>query len=147
MPGCPPISLDLLLWDVLSHRGLRGSLRDAYFYGSSGILAVADMRRRATLEELGGWIQDVERVSGRIPVVVIGANRDPADRREVTEDDVRGLAESYGAGCFFGVPNARDAVERAFRILAERIAGQKFRLGREPRWAHLQAVRSPPRSP
>ncbi len=126
-PGYPSVSLDLLLWDILSHRAYRELLKEAYFHGASGILAVADMTRRRTLQEAGDWIQDVEQVVGQVPVVVIGANRDAAERREVSEDDVRRLAESYGAACFFASANSGDSVEDAFAILAERITSQRFR--------------------
>ncbi len=126
-PGFPSVSLDLLLWDILSNRGFRELLREAFFHGASGVLAVADMTRRRTLEELGDWIHDVEQVSGHVPVAVIGANRDAAERREVSEDDVRRLAESYGAGCFFASANSGDSVEDAFVFLAERITSKRFR--------------------
>lgn len=126
VPGCPPVLLDLLLWDVLSHRGPRKLLLDAYFEGTRGILAVADMTRRKTLEELGNWIVDVEDIVGKVPVVVIGANRDAAERQEVSEDDVRRLAESYGAACFFTPANSSQPIEEAFMVLAERIASQRF---------------------
>lgn len=132
--------MDLLLWDIESRRGFRKLLIDAYVHGTSGILAVADMARRATLEELGEWIRDVEDVAGDVPVVVIGADRGPDTRREVSEDDVRRLAESYGAACFFASANSQEPVEEAFMILAERIASRRFRTDTAPRGAPAATV-------
>ncbi len=121
------MGIDLTIWDILSHREFRGLLREAYERGAAGIVAVADMTRRATYEELGDWIQDVENVAGDIPVVVIGANRDPAGRQEVSEADLRRLAETYGATCFFASANSQESVEEAMLLLAERIAARRLR--------------------
>ena len=121
--------MDLLLWDIQGHREYRKRLIDARLRGTSGILAVADMTRRTTLGELGGWIQHVENVAGEVPVVVIGADRDPANRRVVSEEDVRRLAASHGAACFFAAANATDPVEGAFLLLAERIAKRRILAG------------------
>ncbi len=125
--GIPRLGLDILLWDIESRREFRTLLIDAYLRGTSGILAVADMARRTSLEDVADWIRDVENVAGDVPVVVIGADRDPGTRREVSEDDVRRLAESYGAACFFASANSQEPVEEAFLILAERIVSRRLR--------------------
>ncbi len=151
VPGFGAIALDLTVWDILNRRGYRKDLLDAYGGGTCGILAVADMTRRQTLDELGDWIEDVEEVAGKVPVVVIGVKAEPQARREVSEDDVRRLAESYGAACFFASANSQEPVEEAFLILAERIASRRFRQDRGPRSGTAASssapAPSPPRSP
>ncbi len=132
VPGFPSLGLDLLLWDIESRQEGRRELLDAYAYGSSGILAVMDMTRRATLQEADEWIAGVEDVAGRIPVVVIGANCDLKGGQVVSEEEVRRLADSYGAACFFASANSKDPVEEAFMVLAERIASRRFRRERGP---------------
>ncbi len=127
VPGFESIALDLTVWDILNRKEFRKDLLAAYGEGACGILAVADMTRRQTLDELGDWIEDVENVTGPVPVVVIGANAEPGARREVSEDDVRKLAESYGAACFFASVNSKVPVEQAFGLLAERIVSHRFR--------------------
>ncbi len=128
-PERPAVGMDLTIWDILSHREFRRLLREAYAWGASGIVAVADMTRRATYDELDDWIQDVENVAGNIPIVVVGANRDPTGRQEVSEDDLRRLAEAYGASCFFASANSGESVEEALLLLAERIAARRLRRG------------------
>ncbi len=116
------IGLDLLVYDILSRPTFRSVLQEAFFQGTSGIVAVADMTRRSTYDELGGWIEAVQDITGPVPVVVIGANRDQVDRQQVSEEDVRRLAQSYGGSCFFAPAGSGEPVEEAFFTLAERIA-------------------------
>ncbi len=130
VPDGPSIRLDLLLWDICSQRGFRKPLMDAYAQGTCGILAVTDMTRRKTLEEMGDWIRDVEHIVGDVPVVVVGANRDSAGAQEVSEEDICSLAEAYGASCFFASANSQQPVEEALTVLAERIASRRFRTDR-----------------
>ncbi len=129
VPGHASIGLDMTVWDILDRPASSRWLLATYGHGTSGVLAVADMTRRKTLEDLGGWIEDVENLVGEVPVVVIGANRDAADQREVSEDEVRRLAESYGGTCFFASVNSNQPVEEAFMVLAERIASRRYREG------------------
>ena len=127
IPGVRPVGMDLLLWAIHSHPGFRRFLAQTYLRGTSGVLAVADMARRATLDDLGDWIREVENVAGEVPVGGIGADSDPAGRREGPEDDGRRLAEAYGGTCLFAPANSSEPVEEAFLLLAERIASRRLR--------------------
>ena len=116
-----PVTLDFLVWDIMSHLGFRELFKEAYFYGAKGILAVTDMTRRKTLEDLEAWIRGVESVTGHIPIVVIGANYDKRDRLQVSEEEVRRVAEAHGAPCFFASGGSSEPVEAAFRHLADAV--------------------------
>ncbi len=117
----------MIIWDLLSAPGFQDLLKEAYYHGSRGILAVVDMTRRSTLDHLGAWIADVENVSGPVPIVVVGANRDRADRQEVSEDEMRHVAADFGAPCFFALTNSDECMEPAFQQLADRIAARWLR--------------------
>ncbi len=116
-----PALVDILLWDILSARGSRDVLREAYFSGSKGILAVADMTRRSTLRELDDSIRDVQGVAGPVPVVILAANRDRTDRLEMTEEEVARVAKEHNAGLYFASGTADEGVEEAFESLAESV--------------------------
>src|SRR5439155_20101051 len=40
-------TLDMMVWDIMGERGSRAQVRDAYFDGAQGVIAVCDRRRRA----------------------------------------------------------------------------------------------------
>src|SRR6266704_3599805 len=54
------VDLDMTIWDIMGEKGFRELLKDAYFYGANGILAVADLTRRRTLDNLDDWIDGGE---------------------------------------------------------------------------------------
>ncbi len=131
MPGTEnPVTLDFTVWDIHSSRGFQELLKEAYFHGSRGILAVTDMTRRATLDDVHAWIGDVQSVAGRVPVVILAANRDQRERWEMTEEEVSQAARVLGAPCFFISGPADEGVEDAFRNLAETVL-RRLRMTRQ----------------
>jgi len=46
------VDVDMTIWDIMGEKGFRELLREAYFYGANGILAVCDSTRRRTLDDL-----------------------------------------------------------------------------------------------
>src|SRR2546427_9861571 len=63
------VDLDMTIWDIMGEKGFRELLKDAYFYGTNGVLAVADLSRRRTLDDLDDWVDGVEHEVGKVPVV------------------------------------------------------------------------------
>src|SRR3989304_9581399 len=58
------VRVDMAIWDIMGQPGLLDLVRDAYFTGAHGILAVADFTRLSSLERLQMWIRNV-RQGGR----------------------------------------------------------------------------------
>src|SRR2546421_8469826 len=63
------VQMDITIWDIMGEKGFRDLLKEAFFHGAKGVLAVADLTRDRTSDEQG------ERVDGgvhriiKIPVV------------------------------------------------------------------------------
>src|SRR5207253_5757753 len=68
------LQVDMMIWDIMGEKGFRELLKDAYFYGANGILAVADFTRRRTLDDLDDWIDGVEPLISKGPVRSIDNN-------------------------------------------------------------------------
>src|SRR6266536_64204 len=60
------LKIDMTIWDIMGQKGFRELLKEAYFYGARGILAVCDVTRRKTLDDLDDWIEGVYSVTGKI---------------------------------------------------------------------------------
>ncbi len=63
------IHMDMTIWDIMGEKGFRDLLKEAFFHGAKGALAVADLTRYSTLKELDDWVQSIFNVVGEIPVV------------------------------------------------------------------------------
>src|SRR3972149_1018431 len=63
------IQMDMTIWDIMGEKGFRDLLKEAFFHGAKGVLAVCDLTRYSTLKELDDWVLSVFKVVGEIPVV------------------------------------------------------------------------------
>jgi len=111
------VQVDLMIWDIMGEKGFRELLKDAYFYGANGILAVADLTRRRTLDDLDDWIDSVEQVVGKVPILIVVNKVDLTSNARFQERDVAQFAKAYGAEFFLTSAKTGDQVETAFARL------------------------------
>ena len=112
----------MLVWDIMGQQGFRQMLQQAYFYGAQGIVAVFDVTRKETMEELTGWIESVSTVVGQIPIVFMGNKSDLEDQLVVSQDDLKKYSEQYlDSTGFSSSAKTGENVENAFRTLGEEV--------------------------
>jgi len=128
--GPGELKIDMTIWDIMGQKGFRELLKEAYFYGAKGILAVCDVTRKRTLEDLDDWIEGVYSVTGRIPIEFLANKTDLKDSQEVHEDGMVQAARAYDSPFHFTSAKTGVNVELAFQSLAERIAKDRF--GKKP---------------
>jgi len=117
-----PVQMDMTIWDIMGSKGFRELLREAYFHGAQGILAVADITRYDTLEDLDSWIESVFRTVGEIPVTFAVNKVDLQDQAAFGEEQVKQATEAFDAPYFYCSAKTGENVELVFRNLGERIA-------------------------
>ena len=122
------VDIDMMVWDIMGEKGFRELLKDAYFYGANGILAVADLTRRRTLDNLDDWIDGVEDVVGKVPILIAVNKADLAANARFREIDVAAFAKAYEAEFVLTSAKTGVRVEDAFRRLGALIAGQQLQL-------------------
>ncbi len=120
------LKIDMTIWDIMGQKGFRELLKEAYFYGAKGIIAVCDATRKKTLEDLDDWIEGVYSVTGKIPIEFLANKIDLQDQIQVTEDDMIQAARAYGSPHHFTSAKTGVNVETAFQSLAERIARERY---------------------
>jgi small GTP-binding protein len=119
-----PVGITLIIYDIMGQRSLRDSLKEAYFNGAQGLLAVCDLTRRDTLDELDEWVRVAKDQAGNVPIVFIGNKVDLADGIVIDESELRAEAERHGAAHFLTSAKTAANVEASFRALALRIAAR-----------------------
>lgn len=120
------LHMDMTIWDLMGEKGFRDLLKDAYFSGARGILAVCDVTRYSTLKELDEWVTSVFRVAGPMPVVYAVNKIDLRDEVLVLygEKEIAQHARAFDAPWFLTSAKSGENVESAFRALGERLAAR-----------------------
>ena len=112
------VQMDMTIWDIMGSKGFRELLREAYFHGAQGILAVCDITRYDTLEDLDSWVESVFRTVGEIPVVFAVNKADLTDQAAFGEEQVKQATEAFDAPFYRTSAKTGDNVENVFRSLA-----------------------------
>ncbi|MGQ0798233.1 MAG: hypothetical protein ACT4OI_10300, partial [Methanobacteriota archaeon] len=110
------------IWDIMGHTEFGHLVADTYFAGAKGILAVADLTRRETLENLEDWVNGVRQVAGNVPVLMVINKGDLAGRATFGPAEVREVAEGFGCPHVTTSAKTGKMVPAAFRILGTMIA-------------------------
>ncbi len=122
------VDVDMTLWDIMGEKGFRELLKDAYFYGANAVLAVADLTRKRTLEDLDDWIDGVFRVVGRIPVLITVNKSDLSGQAQFDENDVKQFAQAFDSKFLHTSAKTGTGVEQTFRVLADLLVHEQLKL-------------------
>ena len=122
--GDSPIQMDITIWDIMGARGFRELLREAYFHGAQGILAVCDCSRKETLDELDAWVEAVFKTIGEVPLVMVANKSDLEAKAKFGRSEVETAAKAFNCPVQFTSARTGDNVETVFRELATAIAGK-----------------------
>ena len=108
---------DLILYDIIGDQRFIRLFREAYFKQVRGVLAVFDLTRSETLRALFGWITELQKVEGRVPVVVLGNKSDLKKEVDTDEEDILAVAEEFNAPYLKTSAKTGKNVEEAFEQL------------------------------
>ncbi len=117
------VQMDMTIWDIMGEKGFRDLLKEAFFHGARGVLAVCDITRYSTLKELDDWVQSVFNVVGEIPVVYAVNKVDLKDEVMILYGDkeIDQSARAFEAPYFYTSAKMGERVEDAFRALGNAI--------------------------
>ncbi len=107
------VAVTMILWDIWGNKNVRELLKDAYYHGAHGIVAVCDVTRPETMNELDGWAEAIRSVAGDIPVCLLANKIDLADR-QLREADIRKFSKDRNWRAYMTSAKTGDLVEDAF---------------------------------
>lgn len=130
-----PIEVTLTLWDIMGQESFRELLKESYFYGANGLLAVVDATDAGTLVSIRRWIDLAQGVAGRVPVHLVANKIDLKDKSSVSPDDMMNVARELNASWGFTSAKTGEQVEQSFSTVATTIVQNRFTkgLGLKPR--------------
>ncbi len=111
----------LSIWDIMGNKGLRDLLKEAYFRGSQGIMAVCDVTRPETLSELEDWRSSIGKIEGDIPAYVVANKIDLVEETKLSPADVESFCEGWRCPYVLTSAKTGKGVDEAFLALATAI--------------------------
>ncbi len=112
--GPGQIQADVILWDIMGTSTLRELLKEAYYHGAQGILAVADLTRRDTLGALDEWAGSIRSVAGDIPTFGVVNKVDLATERAIPAEEVASFFTKRGWPWSYSSAKTGRGVEETF---------------------------------
>lgn len=130
-PEGRPMTVDVVIWDIMGKRTFSDLLKGAYFREAKGVFAVCDITRRETLSALHGWFLKFRSEVGLAPAVVMANKVDLPGPARVTAEEIEKVGGTYGAPFFLTSAKTGDKVSLAFEELIRAILQRRARKRRE----------------
>lgn len=108
------VNLTMLVWDIMGQDTFRPLLQDSYFYGAAGGLAVFDLTRKETLDELEGWIESLRNIAGKVPIVIFANKYDLKDQIEIQGDKIEEFAQKNDYQLYYTSAKTGEKVQEGF---------------------------------
>jgi small GTP-binding protein len=118
--GMEHVELTMMIWDILGQKS-NSSLHSTYYSGSNGALMVFDLTRPETLEALPSWLDDLYKVTGKIPIVLVANKADL--HKEIAQERMDAIASQMGGEIIYTSAKIGNGVSEAFGLLAQKMMG------------------------
>ncbi|QRW05036.1 Ras-related protein Rab-8A [Ceratobasidium sp. AG-Ba] len=110
--------IKLQIWDTAGQERFR-TITTAYYRGAMGILLVYDVTDEKSFNNIRTWHANVEQhASEGVNKILIGNKSDWTDKKAVTEEQGRALADEFGIKFMETSAKSNEGVEDAFFTLA-----------------------------
>lgn len=118
------VDVKLLIFDIIGEKGFRQLLRDAYFQGANGLMAVCDVTRGETVDSLDDWIDNAYEVTGSIPLEVMANKVDLKDEMVVSETEINQVSKAFNSPYYFTSAKTGENVETVFENIATKLVNR-----------------------
>ncbi len=118
------VDVKLLIFDIIGEKGFRQLLREAYFQGANGLMAVFDVTRGDTLDSLDDWVENAYDVTGSIPTHLIANKVDLTDEVVVSEVEVNRVSKDLNSPFVFTSAKTGENVEKVFKYIGTKLVNR-----------------------
>ena len=115
--------LVMLLWDLAGGADF-DQPRASYLRGVSGAVLVCDLTREATLSRLPLYVKTLRETSPDADLIMAANKTDLPDLREVTEEQVKAVAEQISAPYYMTSAKEGNEVDVLFRHLGRMLVSE-----------------------
>ncbi len=125
-PEWGEVPVRLLICDIMGETSILEWVGETYFHGVKGVIAVCDITRYSTFEDLGIWLNAVKAVAGDVPKILAVNKSDLKGQAMVLYDEheVKRFASENDARAFMTSAKTGENVELIFNRIASDIIGR-----------------------
>jgi len=121
------VRMILSIFDIVGQHGFSDMVKESFFHGCQGLLAVCDVTRRATLESLHKWIATATSICDDVPMLILVNKKDLAAQASMRQDEAETVAKMYDCPYAYTSAKTGEFVEDAFNTLALEMVDRAFR--------------------
>ena len=111
----------LQIWDTAGQEKFR-TITSSYYRGAHGIIVVYDMTNRDSFANVRNWFSEISKYAAENVNKVLVANKSDMDeKREVSNEEGRELADALGVTFLEASAKTSDNVEQSFLKMASEI--------------------------
>jgi small GTP-binding protein len=118
------VDVKLLIFDIIGEKGFRRLLREAYFQGANGLMAVFDLTRGDTLDSIDDWVDNAYDVTGNIPTHLLANKMDLEDEIVVSEVEASQVSKELDSPIVFTSAKTGENVEDVFKTIGTRLVNR-----------------------
>lgn len=112
------IEMNLLLTDVMGQTSLQG-LHEKYLFGIQAAILVTDITNRRSMECLDKWVETIDKVAGKIPMIFVANKYDLLPQAAFTVDELLALSQKYNSPCYATSAKTGENVDFMFKTLGK----------------------------
>jgi GTPase SAR1 family protein len=87
-----PVRVQLQIWNLTDSPNL-ANLRHRLIRGGAGVVYVFSLTDRTSFAHVNDWVEEVQRILGIVPSILVGMRQDTRNRRRVTKREAKQLAK------------------------------------------------------
>jgi len=112
------VEVDLALFDIMGQKGFKDMVKESFFFGCQGLLAVCDVTRAETLHAVHEWMSTATGVAGDVPAYLLVNKMDLVKSRGFPNEDAEKVAGAWEMPVAFTSAKTGVGVDEAFNSLA-----------------------------
>jgi small GTP-binding protein len=125
--GDVEVIVDLSIFDIMGQKGFKDMIKDTFFHGCQGILAVCDVTRAETLTAIHDWMSTATGIAGDVPAYLLVNKMDlPEHHRGFPFSEVEKVSETWEMPFVYTSAKTGAGVDDAFNLVAIAIVDNVF---------------------